>query len=395
MSWHKIFGVIVLVTLFGLLLRPGATKSVAEAVGLQAPVLATPAAAGLPVVVKSGGAPLLDSPNGALVRQLETGTIVQALSRTPTGDWIFVEVEAGVQGWLASKTLVSVNPASLPVYGQPQAQQSTQPTQPTAAPTEEASPIASPTPEPTATATATNTPTTAPTVAPTATPTPTAIPPTATPQPTATPVVVAPASVAASQSEAIQPRPNSQPAQTRATNPLLRVVGVVRSGGSVLADAPSGTSATVLPAGEIVTLLQRSQDDGWLQVERSDGATGWVERAELLTAGISKVPRLGDVTALSAAATAAPVNETVSTAATPVADNAPELATVRTDDSRLNVRSGPGADFPVVAKADNASSYPALATDAGKAWVQIEIADAPDGMGWVSARYVTLSEASE
>ena len=60
MSWHKIFGVLVLIALFGLLLRPGVTVGAAEAVGLQAPVLATAPAMGKPVVVKSGGAPLLD-----------------------------------------------------------------------------------------------------------------------------------------------------------------------------------------------------------------------------------------------------------------------------------------------------------------------------------------------
>ena len=384
MSWHKIFGLIVLIALFGVLLRPGATDGIAEANGAQAPALATAPAVGVPVVVKSGGAALYDSPNGAQIRQLETGTIAQALSRTPTGDWIVVEVEAGVQGWLASNKLVSVNPAALPVYGRPQAEQSTQPAQATAAPVEEDSP----TPEPTATATAT----TSPTVKPTATATATAIPPTATPlrtatsQPTATPAVVAQQSIAAPPIEAVQPAKESQPAQASASNPLLRIVGVIRSGGAALADGPSGTSAIVLPAGEIVTLLQRSQDDGWLEVRRGDGSSGWVSQLELLTAGISKLPRVGE----AMAARAASASETVAIVAAPVTDSASVRATVRTDGSRLNVRSGPGADFPVVAKADNANSYPALATDAGKGWVQIEIADAPDGTGWVSARFVVL-----
>lgn len=395
MSWHKIFGLIVLVALFSLLLRPGATNGIAEANGAQMPVLATAPASGTPVVVKSGGAALLDSPNGVVVGQLETGAIVQALSRTPTGDWIFVEVEAGVQGWLASSALVSVNPASLPVYGRPQAEQSTQPVQPTAVPVEEVSP----TPEPTATATATATATTTPTVRPAATATPTAIPPTATSlptatlQPTATPVAVSQQAMA--QSEMAQPVTANQPAAATPSNPLLRIVGVVRSGGAVLADEPSGTSATLLPVGEIVTLLQRSEDDGWLQVERSDGTTGWVDSSELLTAGLSKLPRVGEAMAASASAlapaTAAPAEETAVTEAPGEADSAAVLATVRTDGSRLNVRSGPGTDSPVVAKADHASSYPALAASADKAWVQIEIADAPDGSGWVSARYVVLS----
>ena len=404
MSWNKVFGVIVLAALFGLLLWPGATVDVAEAAGLQAPVAATAPAMGTPVVVKSGGAALHDSPNGVVVGQLETGAIVQALSRTPAGDWIFVEVEVGVQGWLASNKLVSVNPASLPVYGLPQAEQSSQPAQPTAAPTEEPSPTASPTPEPTATATAT--------IAPSATPTATAIPPTATatPQPTATPVAVAEQAVAAQQSEMAQSE-IAPSAIASGPNPLLRRVGVVRSGGAVLTAEPSGTGATVLPAGEIVTLLQRSQDDGWLEVERRDGTTGWVDSSELLTAGLSKLPRVGGAmtasTSSSAPATAPPATEattetatetdteTVATEAQAQTNSAVVLATVRTDGSRLNVRSGPGADSPVVAKADNASSYPALATSPDEAWVQIEIADAPDGSGWVSARYVTLSESNQ
>ena len=191
------------------------------------------------------------------------------------------------------------------------------------------------------------------------------------------------------QSESAQPVIANQPVKAILTNPLLRVVGVVRSGGARLADAPSGTSGTLLPAGEIVTLLQRSQDDGWLEAARTDGTTGWVDSNELLTAGLSKLPRIGETMAAPAASTASAA-ETASTQAPAEADSASVLATVRTDGSRLNVRSGPGADFPVVAKADNASSYPALSQSADGAWVQIEIADAPDGAGWVSAQFVLL-----
>lgn len=205
--------------------------------------------------------------------------------------------------------------------------------------------------------------------------------------------VADPAVDAAVQSMAVTSHPLAVPT----ANPYLRVVGVVRSSGAVLADAPSGTSATVLPAGEIVTLLERSEDDGWLQVMRSDGSTGWVNRLALLTAGTNKLPQIVAAPAAAPAqipdpATAAPAAEMAPTETASVTASAPVLATIRTDGSRLNVRSGPGADSPVVAKADNASSYPALATSADEAWVQIEIADAPDGSGWVSARFVTLSD---
>lgn len=362
-----------------------------EAEGLDAPVVATAPASGVPVVVKSGGASLYDRPNGAVVRPVETGTIAQALSRTPTGDWIFVEVEAGVQGWLASSALVSVNPASLPVYGRPQAEQSNQPTggnrqaqpaQPTSTPVEEPSP----TPEPTATATAT--------AIPTATPTVTALPPTATTLPTATATATAiVAAIPPAQpfpSPIVQPATVSRPVLVSSTDSLLRTVGVVRSGGAFLATEPSGGTGLALPAGEILTLLQRSADDSWLEVARTDGSTGWVARSALLTAGISKLPRVGE------AAAPAPVSDLSAGEVAPAAapsvaqEDAPVLATVRTDGSRLNVRSGPGADFPVVAKADNGVSYRAVGVDAQAEWVQIEISDAPDGTGWVSAGFVLL-----
>ena len=392
MTWHRTFGMFVLVALFGVLLRPGIVVGAVPAFDPQAPVAATPAVKGTPVVVKSGGATLFDKPDGAAVGQLDTGAIVQALSRTPTGDWIFVEVEAGVQGWLASSSLVSVNPASLPIYGRAPTDQSNrpaggnppaQPAQPTAIPLAEPSA----TPEPTATPT--QVPTVAPTATPTATPThtPTAtattVPATATPLPT-------PTETDAAADAAMQPTAaTTQSAQGNAVDPFLRTVAVVRAGGASLTDKPSGGVVALLPAGEIVTLLQRSEDDSWLEVARTDGSTGWVGRTELLSAGLVKVPRMGDVKTAPAPVVETPAPETATPAAQPQSDDAPALATVRTDGSRLNVRAGPGADFPIVAKVDNGSSYPVLAVD-GDAWVQIEIADAPEGTGWVSARFVTL-----
>jgi len=392
MTWHRIFGVFVLVALLGVLLRPGTAVGVAQAFDAQAPVVATPTTAGVPVVVRSGGASLLDNPNGAAVRQLETGTIVQALSRTPTGDWIFVEVEAGVQGWQASSSLVSVNPASLPVYGRPQAEQFNRPAQATAIPVEEPSPTPEPTATSTATAAATQTPTATASATPTAvsTATATALPATATPLPTSAPTATAQPSTSTAQNETAAPIPTAQPVRTSATDTFLRTVGVVRAGGASLLDGPSGGVVAILPAGEIVTLLQRSPDDSWLEVVRTGSGTGWVARTELLSASLTRVPRVGDAKPSPIPSPAAPiVSESAAPTVQSPSGDAPRLATVRTDGSRLNVRSGPGANFPIVAKADNDSSYPVLAVD-GDAWVQIEIADAPEGSGWVAARFVTL-----
>ncbi len=399
MSWHKVLGIVLLVALFGLFLRPASSHQRALATDNAALAAAATPAAGVPVVIKSGGAALYNSPNGAALRQLETGVIVQAISRTPTGDWIFVEVEAGVQGWLASNRLVSVNPAALPVYGRPQAEQSAQPAGgksgaqsaqaalPTALPVQESSP----TPEPTATATATTAPTHTPTATSTATATATAVPPTATSQPTAT---ATPAQQPATQSPAVQPSAVSRPSSA-----FLRTVGVVAAGGASLADGPSAGVVAALPAGEIVTLLQRSADDGWLEVERTDSSRGWVLGSQLLTAGIGKLPRLGeDVSVPEAASATAVAVEPESVAEAPTTDASGSealFATVITDGSRLNVRSGPGSDYPVVAKADNRSNYPVLGVDASGEWVQIAHPDLNEEGGWVSVRFVLPSESAQ
>ncbi len=425
----------MLIILFGLLSKPGTTYRTVRAAGEQAivkpsgvgQVAAMPAAVGVTVVVKSGGASLYDKPNGIVVKQLEAGTIAQAISRTPTGDWVFVEVEAGVQGWLNSNSLVSVNASSLPVYGQPQAEQLGQSLSPTSVPAQEAAPTAAPTvaatatTEPTPTPTMTSTPTsTATPVPPTPTPVPpTPVPPTPVPPtPTATatqpkaatdiPPTSAPTTVAspgeATQSDMIAAALLGQTTKTN-NNPFLRVVGVVRSRGASLADGPNGSVNTALSIGEIVTILQRNTDDSWLEVARPDGSTGWVERSELLTAALGNVPRVGDATS---APTGAPAGDTAAMAGastdTPATTDAPDeaklpvtnsVATIRTNGSRLNVRSGPGQEFPVVAKASNGSSYPLLSTDSGAGWVQIKIADTPDGIGWVSAQYVTLNQPGD
>ena len=67
-------------------------------------------------------------------------------------------------------------------------------------------------------------------------------------------------------------------------------------------------------------------------------------------------------------------------------------ATVKTGSTaRLNVRSGPGTQYPVVAKARNGEIYPVLARDASGIWVRLARPKDRAPLGWANTRYLTLS----
>jgi uncharacterized protein YraI len=58
----------------------------------------------------------------------------------------------------------------------------------------------------------------------------------------------------------------------------------------------------------------------------------------------------------------------------------------------INVRGGPSTVFyPIVGRLFPGDTRPALGVSPGREWVQISYADAPGGVGWVYAAYVTVS----
>lgn len=62
----------------------------------------------------------------------------------------------------------------------------------------------------------------------------------------------------------------------------------------------------------------------------------------------------------------------------------------------VNVRSGPGTDFPSYGVAPPGSSAPIIGVSSDGAWWQISVpaSIAPDGQAWVSADYVTAYNAA-
>jgi uncharacterized protein YraI len=58
----------------------------------------------------------------------------------------------------------------------------------------------------------------------------------------------------------------------------------------------------------------------------------------------------------------------------------------------INVRGGPSTiSYPIVGRLSPGDVLPALGVSPGREWVQVAYADAPGGVGWVYAAYVTIS----
>lgn len=171
-----------------------------------------------------------------------------------------------------------------------------------------------------------------------------------------------------------------------------------------------------LPLGTLLTINGRTADSTWLYVTTSDKEMGWVESKQVTAFNLPVLPVLEksinltatmSVTnpvqaeeppalALNSATAALPdAGTTITASPTPASSPAPDgRPTVRIilQRSRLNVRSGPGTEHPILAKALYNQSFPALARNHAATWVQIELPKAQGGFGWVSIEFVNLSE---
>ncbi len=122
----------------------------------------------------------------------------------------------------------------------------------------------------------------------------------------------------------------------------------------------------VIYQGTRVSLLGRTADSTWVQIQTPNGTTGWVN-ASLLQANvpITNLPVVGGTTP------------------PPVATN----AVVTT--GALNVRSGPGLAFPAVTTVNNGARLTLIgrsATAVNPPWVQVRLENGL--VGWVNANYI-------
>ena len=280
-------------------------------------------------LVRGRGATLYDRPAGDALRTLSPGDRLDTTGRTEDAAWITGAAADGQVGWLRAEDVIIYDLLSLPV---------TEATEAMAAETgEEKAEVAAPSLP--------------------------AAPTVNLPTPTPTPVP--------------SPTPITPPSGGKT------VTGVVRSGGAELRASPQGTVSETMTTGAGLTVVGRSADNAWLLATSLDGVTGWVERARVVVFDLPIVPVV-DLPATETAAATQPTGNTTG--------NGPSLAaSVKTGGVRLNVRSGPGTPYAIVAKLSDGAPISLLARNGDSGWVQVAL-DA-DNFGWVSARYVAADGA--
>ena len=215
--------------------------------------------------------------------------------------------------------------------------------------------------------------------------------------------------------ETIDLAPVTTAAQLSAVNQgATPIVVLVGAEGATLLAAPADPSGQPLVAGVVFTAVGRTEDGNWLAVQAVDGTSGWIATTELVVFGVTRLPVLelaaftvnlgvaapapATTVALSptVATTTAVLSETIATTAiTTVATTDAAVVTTAsatvTSSGRLNVRSGPGTSYTIVAKANAGDEVSVLARNDAADWVQIQMPDSPDGVGWVAARYLDFA----
>ncbi|MEZ4866858.1 MAG: SH3 domain-containing protein [Caldilineaceae bacterium] len=368
-------------------------------------------------VVGAQGATLVETPGGAALETLKAGATLTAVGRTADNLWVVVKTDKNVTGWVATQEIVIFGAEQLPVMLEAPA------TQPAATPTGASATAQATASEPTASE---------PTVAP---PTPTSEPPTATPTtpptPTATPSPTPPPTATAT------PAPSPTSTATSLLGPQSEIIAVVGSAGATLMDAPAGATLRTLSTGTALSATGRNSDGSALFVQTATNESGWVDATKVVAFNVQSLPvREGEASAASneaaqpsaetnagepamaasavvtntvavsptavAPSATSPLTPTVTTTplptatptqamrSTPVADGRP-TAQVAMSGSRLNVRSGPGTDFPVIAKALPREVFIVRARNGDSSWVQLEVPDISGGFGWVSTTFVEVS----
>ncbi len=168
-----------------------------------------------------------------------------------------------------------------------------------------------------------------------------------------------------------------------------------------------GRFAGRLAQGALLAVQERSADSAWLYVVAESGLAGWtatdavivfdssrLRPRDLVLIPITPTPVMPDAAAVAGSPALLPT-PTSSGAQTGQEQQPQErlLGRVTLESGRLNVRSGPSATYPVIAKALPGEAYFLLGRSADAVWLQIELLEPSGEFGWVAAEYITADAA--
>ena len=173
------------------------------------------------------------------------------------------------------------------------------------------------------------------------------------------------------------------------------VAGV--NGASVWDDA--GNLLVTLDSGALVTVRASAGDGAWLSVQTATG-DGWTPASSIIAYGLGRLTSSvlpdGVLAAANTSIAATSDAETTAAAAPTAADTdaqsvAALIAQVTGVGTHLNIRSGPGTEYGVIAEAADGATYMAVGRNAAGDWLLLQIGDDAGSTGWASASYVALS----
>jgi uncharacterized protein YraI len=170
-----------------------------------------------------------------------------------------------------------------------------------------------------------------------------------------------------------------------------------------------GTLLVTLESGSLLTVKARTSDGAWLAVA-ADAGSGWAQASTVIAYGLHNLATAALPAAVAAAnAQAGPAADpSTAGASLSLADLVPTsssagdaqpaqtasvqlTAKVAVIGSRLNVRSGPGASYEVVAKAADGAEYQAVGRSTAGDWLLLQLSADTSDVGWVSAGFVEVS----
>jgi Tol biopolymer transport system component/uncharacterized protein YraI len=197
--------------------------------------------------------------------------------------------------------------------------------------------------------------------------------------------------------------------------PSLSIVAIAGVNGAGLAERPQGETLYTVPIGTAMQAAGRTEDNKWLYVVREavvkggvevePAFAGWTPKADVIAFSIENLPVfdadevqivLPDTSALpedfmASEADNPEATAAITAAANDAADSVDEVMAitgfVNLDDSRLNVRSGPGTTTAIAGKLLPNATVSVLGRSEDAAWLLIT--DTPSGLvGWVAADFI-------